>query len=428
MIFIYKNIIRSIKGHPLKNLMILFNIILCTMTVFVLLQNYYFLKNHFDEVYSNSQTASHYSIRLRDADEQALLSDCINGSPMYFVGKGVENEINNNHNMLLYSTNNVQIPLKYFVNNHKISEYSYFDKDTFESFYSVGQEDECYFINYMIVSYNINKVFNLKLLKGRFFDKEDAHNNDSSIPIPVVLGNSYASTYDIGDLIEINIEGKKDKAVVIGIMEEKMFISNWGTVEYLDNWILSTCDSFPRDIENNTSGESMLEPLVFENLYCDDPTMDVQKAINRITAKNGYYTFELQPIDGVEISETKNISSKNVVLIGILAFISCVICTCSLGSILYNRSIQDRAVYCIYLCCGIPFWKINLSITIEMLFYLTVSFFPTYALSLIEYDELMVSPWQLAVFSGLIILAVLIPVFKINENNNLDLLIRDKII
>ena len=156
--------------------------------------------------------------------------------------------------------------------------------------------------------------------------------------------------------------------------------------------------------------------------------MDIQKEINRITAENGYYTYEVQPTDGIEISETKDVSSKNVALIGVLALIACIICTCSLSSVLYNRTVQDRSVFCIYMCCGIPLWKINLSLIIEMLIFLGVSFFPTYALSIMEYEKLLVPAWQILAFSGIILLVSLIPVFKINRENNLDMLIRDKIV
>ena len=136
----------------------------------------------------------------------------------------------------------------------------------------------------------------------------------------------------------------------------------------------------------------------------------------------------MQPVDGVEVSETKDVSAKNVALIGFLALIACINCTCSLSSVLYNRTVQDRSVFCIYMCSGIPLWKINLSIIIEMAVFLGVSFFPTYALSIMEYKKLLIPAWQILMFSGIIVLVSLIPVFKINRENNLDMLIRDRIV
>ena len=63
-----------------------------------------------------------------------------------------------------------------------------------------------------------------------------------------------------------------------------------------------------------------------------------------------------------------------------------------------------------------------------MAVFLGVSFFPTYALSIMEYKKLLIPAWQILMFSGIIVLVSLIPVFKINRENNLDMLIRDRIV
>ena len=63
MRLIINNIFRSVKNHPKANFVILLNMILCTMTVFVLLQNYYFLRNHFDKHYGY-EVARHYGLEM----------------------------------------------------------------------------------------------------------------------------------------------------------------------------------------------------------------------------------------------------------------------------------------------------------------------------------------------------------------------------
>lgn len=424
---ILNNFIRSVKGHPKENLTILINMVLCTMTVFVLLQNYYFLKNHFDLIYSDDQIASHFAIRMSDEDFQSMLSDMLNRSPMFFVGQKVNDEIERSPHLSLYSADGSRIYLYFFGDKEKMKKYASLDEGSWEDYQMDGaslDEDYCYYVDVMSCSQNIDKVFNLKLLKGRFFEDDDRNTNNPDIPVPVVLGNDYADDFNIGDYIDF--EG--DRAVVIGILEDNMYISSWGYVEYLDKKILTLCPIIPRPFEFNIDEYTYQKMMILTNVYCDDPTVDVQKEINRITAENGYYTYEVQPVDGVEVSETKDVSAKNVALIGFLALIACINCTCSLSSVLYNRTVQDRSVFCIYMCSGIPLWKINLSIIIEMAVFLGVSFFPTYALSIMEYKKLLIPAWQILMFSGIIVLVSLIPVFKINRENNLDMLIRDRIV
>ena len=423
MRFCINNLFRSVKGHPKENAVILLNMVLCTLTVFILIQNYYFLKEHFDVVYGEDQIAQHYIINMSDEDFQAMLSDILNKSPMYYVGQKVNSEIADNPHLELYYLSKAELELSRFKDRERMRPFSYFNEDLFNFGKSMGKELECDFVSTMIVTDNADKVFNLKMSEGRFFDVGDRNTNDPDIAVPVILGNDYAGSFKVGDIIEMT----GDKAIVIGILDDNMYMSAWGSVEYLDNQIM-TLTYFPRDFNTDIDSYDYRKMEIFDSIYCDDTAIDVQKEINRITAENGYYTYEVQPTDGVEISETKDVSAKNVALIGLLALIVCIVCMCSLSSVLYNRTVQDRAVFCIYMCCGIPLWKINLSLIIEMVIFLGVSFFPTYALSIKEYGELLVPAWQILVFSGIIVLVSMLPVFKINRENNLDMLIRDKII
>lgn len=420
MRILYKNIIRSIKGHPKENTIILLNMVLCTMMVFILIQNYSFLQEHYDLVYKDNAIARHYRIDMSDEDYQEMLFDLLNRSPMYYVGKDVEKEIMNTPHLSLYYNTHIEIPLRYFIPAEKYEKYSCVDEEFLRG---IGVEGEKQ-MQLMSVSENFDEVFSLKILKGRFFENGDQDNNNPDIPVPVVLGNDYADSFDIGDIIEV----KGDKAIVIGILENDMYMSLWGHVEYLDNRILTLCPLFPRFFKLDVDDYYYRMGVLYTHVYCDDETIDVQKEINRITAENGYYTYELQPVDGIEISETRNVSEKSVVLIGFLALIACIICTCSLSSVLYNRTVQDKSVYCIHLCCGTSLWKIDLSIIMEMIIYLIISFFPTLALSIFEYGGLNVPIWQILLFSGVIVFISLIPVFKINKANNLDMLVRDKIV
>ena len=394
------------------------------MTVFVLLQNHFFLKNHFDLVYSDDQVAQHYSIVMNDEDFQSMLSDLLNHSPMYYVGQQVNEDIMNTPELSMYYNTMIPLPLNTFVDRERFQDFSYLDEEMASYCQREGIEQECNFIDFMSVTENFNEVYNLRVLRGRFFDSSDRNTNDPDIAVPVVLGNDYADCFEVGDTIKLT----RDTAVVIGILEDDMYMSLWGDVMYLDDKILTICPLFPRNFQLKVEDYNYQKCQLLDCICCKDKTIDVQKTINGITASHGYYTYEVQPIDGVEISETKNVSYRNVVLIGICALIACIICTCSLGSVLYNRTVQDRSVFCVFMCSGIPLWKINVSIVIEMSLFLIVSFFPTYALSLSEYGKLMVQPWYIFLFSGIIVLVSLIPVFVVNKASNIDLLIRDRIV
>ena len=161
-------------------------------------------------------------------------------------------------------------------------------------------------------------------------------------------------------------------------------------------------------------------------LYCPDENIDVQKEINKYTSKYGFYQLTVLPIDGTAFSETKSISERNMLLIGVLAAATTVICMISLGGVLYNRSLDDRRTYCIYMSAGIPIWKINLSLILEMIFWMVISLMPVIALSLYEFQTLMIPIWQIAIFEIIVMAVSIAPSLRVNFKCNLDLLIRNQ--
>ena len=245
MKFVFFNILRSVKCHPKENGLIVLNVILCTLTVYVLLQNYYFLKNRFDLIYSDDQVAQHYSIVMSDDDFQSMLSDILNHSPMFFVGNKVNKEIMNTPHLSLYYFNSVLVPLSCFKNKEQIEEYSFVNERLRDHQKSIDDEGEYNFINAVCVSENFDEVFHLNMYQGRFFEEDDRNTNDSAIPVPIVLGNDFAKSYEVGDVIEM--EG--DTAIVIGILDDNMYLSLWGYVEYLDDAMLTLCPYLPRQFD-----------------------------------------------------------------------------------------------------------------------------------------------------------------------------------
>ena len=85
---------------------------------------------------------------------------------------------------------NTEIPLDSFKDKNKLSNCSR------------NIEDEGEVIDVICVTENFAEVFNLSLMKGRFFDNSDCNSNDPNMPVPVILGNDYADSYEVGDIIE----------------------------------------------------------------------------------------------------------------------------------------------------------------------------------------------------------------------------------
>ncbi len=412
MRFVVSSALRSIFQNPKETLLILLNMILCTATVFVFVQNYYYLKEHFSDYYDKDRIASNYMVHMNVSNMHSYLDDIKNCTPMYYVGIEVYNEIEKDPDVFFYDFSDNSIDTEDIINSDKIKDLSYYDS-----------ESECYYVNAVKYSEKTLRALNLTVNEGRSFTSSDSDNNDPDSPVSVILGSDYKGKYDIGDVIEFDNGSDSDKAEVVGFLKADSYYTYLGDLYSLDDHIITATD-FPRDFDREIKQGINNHGFI----HTSNPDLDLQKYVNAITAKNGFYTLELEPSDGVEISETKDVSEKNVILIGMLAITGGVICTLALAMILYNRSIRNRAKYCIFMCVGVPVWKINASITFEMMVLLVVSIFPTIALSIYEYGKLMIPVWQIFAFTIPIIVVSLIPTFKVNGKTNIDEFIRNKIV
>lgn len=413
MKFVIDNAFKSIFRNPKDTILILLNMILCTAAVFVFVQNYYYLNEHVSDYFSNAEVARNYIVDLSVSNRHLYLDDCKNMTPMYYVGIDVYKEIEKNRNVFFFDFIDTCIEKDSFLNNDKLKDFSVFD-DTYDT----------EIINCLFLSGRAFEALGLELDEGRAFTDNDITNNSPDSPVAVILGSDYKGVYKIGDKIDYKSDGMNDCAEVVGFLKADNCYRLKEQSNNLNRHMIFPVSFFPRDfnkeIKQNINNHSYI--------HTDDPDLDLQTYVNGITTKYGFYTLRLEPIDGIEISEAKDVSMKNVALIAALALIGSIICILSLTMILYNRAVRNRAKYCILMCAGIPLYKVNASIALEMLFMLILSVFPTIGLSIYEYGEFMIPIWQLFAFTIPIMAASLLPTFAVNRRINLDMLIRNKIV
>ena len=419
MRFILKNTFRSLFESPKTIILILINLVLCTSTVFIFFQNFDFVKDQFDSIYyDKGSIARNYAVEFIDAeDDMSFRTDILNRTSMYEVGKKVYQELEDNPNIYFYEQSESYLDLDSFSNGEKLLPF-------------IDEEQDYPCIHLEIVNPNNFKAWNLTIAEGRDFVDEDFENLDLNMPVSVILGNDYKSIFKLGDTIDISYSNLgEDSAIVVGFLDKGAYYEAFGNLYYMDSYMF-----FPVVFPRFSSQLKLYEETDYGFLnkhrraFVDDPELDFQALVNSITTENGFYTLGCLAFDGVQKNETEDIARRNVILIGLLAVIGGVMCTLSLAAILYNRAYKNRTKYCIFMCSGIPTWKINLSITLEMIFLLLISIFPTIGLSLFEYRQLYVPMWEIVLFTSPLVMISLIPTFIVNRKCNLDLLIRDKIV
>lgn len=425
MRFVINNAFKSLFQNPKAILLILFNMVLCNAAVFIFIQNYEYLKTCFDSLYyDKGDIAKCYALEIAgdNSSESSdsfmdFYTDTINRTPMYEVGKKVYEELEANPHIFFYEQCNSGILLEMIEDGEKLLPF-------------IDEEQPQQEIHVEYVNEHNFLAWNLKVVEGRDFCADDFKNLDMSVPVSVILGYAFKSVYKVGDTIKIHNEYYgDDSAVVIGFLNEGAYQEAFNHLYPMDNYMFCPI-IFPRDKEGIKQYRELDEffPDKHRRVYIDDPSIDLQALVNEVTTKNGFYTLVCSALDGTEKKETKELARRNVLIIGALATIGGIICMLALSTILYNRAIRNRTKYCIFMCAGIPIWKINFSIALEMLILLLISVFPTIGLSVYEYGRLLIPVWQLFVFTLPIVIVSLIPTFMVNQKCNLDILIRDKIV
>lgn len=419
MIFFVKNFLRSVFRHLKVNLIILFDLIFCASVVFVLLQNFYFLKEKHDEFFYDDRVAQNYYLSTGIDRVQTIENDVWNKTNMYEQGLKIYREINSGE-LALYTYQVQYLNLQGF------------DSSTLRKLQNIsGSEEDSQSYQMIYISDYGAKGMNLKLNEGRWFTEEDYNNLKDVEYFPVIMGNEYKGKFNLGDIFYYNDGEGEDKAVVVGFLDSNQIVEAYGMVqEDFDNSILAPLSlDFPRtNIDEDMLNRMRVRMLGEGILYSPDDSLDVQKYINQLTSKYGYYTIEASPVDGTAFSETKSLSERNILLIGILALLTTIICTISLGGILYNRTLDDRRTFCIFMSAGIPVWKINLSLIIEMVFWIILSIAPIVLISMHEFDAVLIPVWQIVLFELVVIGISIAPSLYLNSKCNIDLLIRNQMI
>lgn len=127
--------------------------------------------------------------------------------------------LNENYYVLNCTSNNVFMlseNLSYDLQNQSLTKMNFNNKE-FSAFRG-------YCINQNFIDY-----FNLELSSGNFFANEDFYNDNTDNYIPVILGFSFSSYFNIGDEIEIKDFFDDDyykKIKVIGFLEKDEYIIN----------------------------------------------------------------------------------------------------------------------------------------------------------------------------------------------------------
>ncbi|CAM2912934.1 hypothetical protein HAHI6034_07615 [Hathewaya histolytica] len=266
----------------------------------------------------------------------------------------------------------------------------------------------------LYLDYNFTKLFNIEVIDGRFFKKEDFDYTDE---IPLILGSNYKGIYKLGDELTVRpgLSPKFIKGKVLGFLKKDYyFLDNIHslTMLNLNNSILVPYSSiFDKKVNFIHSMVSINNGVIFaEN---KEKAMEYFNTINKEASKYTLYKFNYDGLrdifNGTFITNLKEqIKMLNTIFLLIFIFCSTGIVT-SLLSYIKKHSSE----FGIHLLCGAKLSDIIYRIILQIGIIIAISFCFTTLLNIVYFKDLSTTLY-LFLFSILAILILsIIPVVKI---------------
>jgi len=425
MRFLRHELSRSLVTHWKSNLMLLLEMALCVLVVFVLLYNVSVAAANANWYKTTVSDVNRYQLYL--AEEPSESTDQILRSE----GEAILQTIKKNSSWRFYQwlRTGFGVPIN--------EDGSYQLPAIFESGYEDGihiEANDELGLQALKCAYFTPEVFDvyeLTVSEGNLFSQAD-YTYHQGQPYPVILGSEYQEFFDVGDIIDGTLYLEHDQLVVIGFLHSGSFIASPGvsTLVPLDRYII-----FPYfdetvladgTIQHDPLGKTVGAFLWEGTLVVTDPTIDVQKEMNRITNTYGFPAIQCAQYTGSSIKSAEIISQRNVALLSALALVIISLSILSIGMLLNRRTRIDLQTYGMYLISGILPGRIYLVKAAELLIFAALSILPSVWLSYLQFQRLVVPPWQLLCISVPILFVSALPAQKLISRVNLDQIIRRK--
>lgn len=425
MRFVYHELYRSMVTHWKYNLLILLELSMCVMISFVLIYN----------VKAADAGASWFKSSISDAERyQMSLQENLDDASFEMLkdeGRDVLLAIQSHPDWTFYNWcgSVFAIPVR---DNGELHLPAIFE-DGYEEGIHIYENDDLGFqaLKSVFFSPDVFSAYDYKISLGRAFSVED-YTHIEGDPYPVILGSEYKAYFEVGDVILGMLLSDADELLVVGFLDSGAYIASPG-INYLiplDRYIIFPYLSYEEKSDGTVIDDpysSVMAAFMSDGtLLIKDSSVDVQKAMNKITNTYGFPAIRCINYTGSSIKSIEVVSRRNVDLLSFLALFICTLSILAIGIVLMKRTQKSMPTYGMYIISGVVPIRICGAILVEMLFLSLVSILPSIWLSYFQFQRMVVSYGLLLIVSYGIIFLSSLPIYQIVNRGNLDQIIRRK--
>lgn len=270
------------------------------------------------------------------------------------------------------------------------------------------------------LSQSVLDEFGIGVEDNYFFNSDD-YIFDREKPVAVILGNDYKPFYSVGDTFTADFLAERLEFVVKGFFVDHALLPAEYDLIDLNRYMAIPLFSDFKIEQDALICKALKFDSVNGNIVTKDSTLNVQEELNKLSVKNGTFSFSVNQWEGEKINSYKTISDENAKILFYISTLMIIISALSFSVLFTQRVYRNRAIYSIYLISGYSQKHILSSILIEELIVLVSSLvIPLFVLlSMASHKILLLSLITCTLIVLIILTTSYFPIIKLIKKVNL---------
>lgn len=170
------------------------------------------------------------------------------------------------------------------------------------------------------------KINNIELDLGRFFNSKEFQNYDGSGELPIILGSSYFTLYDVGEKLNITVQGQKITAKVIGFLasNQQLVTTAIPQLSAAHQVVIPAQIYDVMPSETNTFAKNSLQASSNSMLVTTASKIGIRDIMLNVSKESDFWNFSIGNAGGLTVNLYNMMIKANPILVMLLLLIAIV--------------------------------------------------------------------------------------------------------
>lgn len=172
-----------------------------------------------------------------------------------------------------------------------------------------------------VYGHQINKVAEkmnaIELDTGRFFKNDEFIGYDGKKDLPVILGSSYFTLYDLGDRLKMTVQGQKVNAKVIGFLanDQELVTVALSQLSAAHQVIIPAQSYEKMPSESNEFARNSLKASANSMIVTSASKIDIRDTMLEVSKQSDFWNFSIDNAGGLSVNVYNTIIKANPTIV-----------------------------------------------------------------------------------------------------------------